>query len=183
MMPTGPLVHRPGVARSFANGTPRCAAFLDRDGTLVRDVHYLTDVAKLELLPGAADAVRLLSETRLVIVVTNQSALARGMLSEAGLELLQTTLFQRLAALGAPLDALYTCPHLGDGPAGPCECRKSKPGLLLRAAVDFDLRLEDCVLFGDSERDLVAAAAARVRGFAVEKNRSGGLLEGIRCLS
>jgi D-glycero-D-manno-heptose 1,7-bisphosphate phosphatase len=179
---SSPLVHRPERSRHFTAGRPRSAAFLDRDGTLVRDTHYLTDVRDLELLSGAADAVRVLSEERWIIVVTNQSAVARGMLSEAGLSTLHAALFEHLSAQRAPLDAIYTCPHLDEGPDG-CSCRKPKPGLLLQAAADFELALDECVLFGDSGRDLQAADAAGVQGFAVTKNEPGGLLEAIRCLS
>ena len=181
-----PLVHRPRTPRCGPPLHPERAVFLDRDGTLIEDTHYLTRLADLRILEGAAEAVRALSGEQFVIVVTNQSALARGLLEESGLDELHRALFERFSAQEAHIDAIYTCPHLEDGVnafRASCQCRKPKTGLLLQAGQDFGLRLETCSLFGDSDRDLAAARAAGVRGIAVEKNRPNGLLEAVACLS
>ncbi len=181
-----PLVHRPQAPRRSLPRNPERAVFLDRDGTLIEDTHYLTRIADLRILEGAAEAVRALSGEQFVIVVTNQSALARGLLEESVLDELHRTLLEQLAAEEARIDAIYTCPHLEDGVNAfrtSCQCRKPKPGLLLQAAQDFGLRLGACALLGDSDRDLAAARGAGVRAIAVPKNRPNGLLEAVRCLS
>ncbi|MHC4788126.1 MAG: D-glycero-alpha-D-manno-heptose-1,7-bisphosphate 7-phosphatase [Planctomycetota bacterium] len=94
------------------------AVFLDRDGTIVEDVDYLTQPQQLRLLPGAPEALKLLAEAGfLLIVATNQSAIARGWLTEEGLEAVHAELRRLLEARGARIDAFYHCPHLRPGPA------------------------------------------------------------------
>jgi D-glycero-D-manno-heptose 1,7-bisphosphate phosphatase len=143
----------------------RPAVFLDRDGTIVEDVDYLTDPDQLRLIPGAAAAIHLLNKRGLaVIVVTNQSAVARGMLTEDGLAGIHRRLSEMLAAEGAHVDGIYYCPHLPDGDSPPynriCDCRKPAPGMLLQAARELHLDLDASAMIGDSRRDLEAGAAA-----------------------
>ncbi|HXQ27831.1 MAG TPA: HAD family hydrolase [Gemmatimonadales bacterium] len=107
----------------------RAAAFLDRDGTILEDPGYLHDATGARLLPGAAEGVRRLNEAGfLVITVSNQSGIARGLYPESAYTAVQQRLGELLAAAGAHLDASYFCPHHPEV-TGPCECRK--PGLLL----------------------------------------------------
>ena len=146
----------------------RPAVFLDRDGTIIWEVDYLRSPAQLRLLPGAAAAVKRLNEAGFaVVIVTNQSGIARGMLTEADLALTNAVLERRLARAGAHLDAVYFCPHHPE--VGPpehrqqCECRKPAPGMLLRAARELDLDLSRSFAVGDSARDLLAGRNAGCR--------------------
>ena len=145
----------------------RRAAFLDRDGTLVEDVHYLTRPDQLRLLPGAADAVRALNEAGVAaVVVTNQSGIARGFLSEAEYAATERRLDEMLRAAGARLDGSYHCPHHPEL-TGPCACRK--PGVLLheRAAAELGLDLAASLFVGDRWRDVEPALRLGGRGALV----------------
>jgi D-glycero-D-manno-heptose 1,7-bisphosphate phosphatase len=134
--------------------TGRPAVFLDRDGTIIRDTAYVRDPDDVELLPGAAAAIRRLNERSLpVIVVTNQSGIARGLLTEQDYERVRMRLDTLLAAEGARIDASYHCPHHPDF-SGPCECRKPRLKLYRRAAVDHGLDLARSFYVGDRKRDV-----------------------------
>jgi D-glycero-D-manno-heptose 1,7-bisphosphate phosphatase len=140
------------------------AVFLDRDGTIIADVGYLRDPDQVRLLPGAAGAIRRLNESGwLAVVVTNQSGIARGLLTEDDYRRTERRLDELLAQAGARLDGHYWCPHLPDV-SGPCECRK--PGTLLyrQAADRFDIDLSKSWWVGDRARDVLPAAAFGGRG-------------------
>ena len=142
------------------------AVFLDRDGTLVHDPGYLSDPAGVRLLPGAADAVRLLNRRGIpAIVVTNQSGIGRGLYGEADFARVQSQIERRLAAAGARLDAVYHCPH-APGDAG-CDCRKPGTGLFRRAAAEHGLRLDRCLYAGDRVRDVTPGLALGGRAILV----------------
>ena len=148
------------------------AVFVDRDGTLNVEVGHLSDAAELDLIDGAAEAVRTLREAGYrVVVVTNQSAVARGLLSEAELRDLHARLARRLGAEGAELDGIYYCPHHPTEGSGSyrveCSCRKPKPGLVERAARELDIDLGRSFVVGDKLSDLEAGAAAGCRGVLV----------------
>lgn len=139
----------------MSSPTTRRAAFLDRDGTVIEDANYLADPDLVRVLPGAVDAVRRLNDAGiLTIVVTNQSGIALGLLSEAQYEATRARLDQLLRAGGARIDASYHCPHHPDI-TGPCQCRK--PGSLLhrRAADEHGIDLSASLFVGDRERDIV----------------------------
>lgn len=141
------------------------AAFLDRDGTLIEDVDYLTSVSQVRFLPGAAEAVRLLNAADVpAIVVTNQAGVARGFLSEETLLAIHEEILARLARAGAHLAAIYYCPHHPEAGAPPyrrvCDCRKPQPGLILRAARDLGLDVSRSMMVGDASRDVAAGLAA-----------------------
>lgn len=149
----------------------RPAVFLDRDGTLnVERPEPVREPAELELLPGVGPALRALHAAgHALVVVTNQSAVARGTLTLARLERVHAALHARLAAQGAPLDAIYFCPHLPPDPGEPttplrrpCRCRKPAPALLERASADLHLDLSRSWLIGDATRDLASAAALQI---------------------
>lgn len=151
---------------------PRPAVFLDRDGVLVDELDFLTDPDALRLVPGAAEAIRELNRHNVpAVVVTNQSAVARGLVDERGLGAIHERLRERLAEGGAHLDAIFYCPHHPTEGHAPyrivCDCRKPQPGLLLRAARMLGLDLASSWIIGDSARDLEAGAAAGVRGVLV----------------
>ena len=146
------------------------AVFLDRDGTLMEDVGYASDPDQVRLLPGTAAAVaRLNGAGYRAIVVTNQSGIARGLITPDQYAATATRLEQLLATAGARLDAQYHCPHLPEL-SGPCDCRK--PGTLLyrTAADDFDLDLSACWWVGDRERDVEPAAALGGRGLLISRD-------------
>lgn len=141
----------------------RPAVFLDRDGTINREVHYLSSPEQLELLPGAATAIAALGKAGWpVVVTTNQSGVARGYFTEADLEAIHQRLRELLAKEGARLDAIYYCPHHQEGSrqdlAVPCDCRKPAAGMALQAASDLNLDLARSVWVGDRMNDLAAAA-------------------------
>jgi D-glycero-D-manno-heptose 1,7-bisphosphate phosphatase len=140
------------------------AVFLDRDGTIIEDVGYLRDPAQLRLLPGTAAAIRRLNTSGwLAVVVTNQSGIARNLLSEEDYLRTHQRLIQLLDESGARLDGHYWCPHLPDV-SGPCQCRK--PGTLLyhQAAERFDIDLAKSWWVGDRARDVLPAAEFGGRG-------------------
>ncbi len=147
------------------------AIFLDRDGTLNFDYGWITSPEKIELLAGAAEAVRAIHEAGfLAVLVTNQPVIARGECTEADMAAIHERLALLLARGGARLDAIYYCPHHPDA-GSRCDCRKPAPGLLERAARELDIDRARSWMIGDSERDLGAAAAFGIPGVLVESNQ------------
>ena len=148
------------------------AVLLDRDGTLTVEGEWLTRRQDLVLVPGAAAALaRLSARGWKLVLVTNQSAIARGLITPAQLDEIHAELAEQLAAQGARLDAIYSCPHHPTAGLGTyrveCECRKPKPGLVLQAARELGLDLARCWMVGDAARDLEAGWAAGVPGILV----------------
>lgn len=145
----------------------RRAVFLDRDGTIIEDVAYLRDKDQVRLLPGAADGIKRLNASGfLAIVVTNQSGIARGMLSRNDYQLAERRVDELLGQEGAKLDAHYFCPHLPEL-TGPCDCRK--PGALLyrQAAEQFHIDLGKSWWVGDRMNDVLPADTLGGRGILV----------------
>lgn len=145
------------------------AIFLDRDGTINKYVGFLRNLDDFELLPGVADAIKTINASGyLAIVVTNQPVIARGEVTYSQLQEIHNKMETLLGAEGAYLDAIYFCPHHphkgyeGELPELKidCECRKPKPGMLLRAANDFNIDLSQSWMVGDGENDIKAGAAA-----------------------
>lgn len=137
----------------------RRAIFLDRDGVLnvVLRGGYVKNAGEMEWLPGAAEAVaRLSASGRPVVVITNQSGIARGLYSAADVEEIHAEMQRVVSGLGGELAGLYYCPHAEQDA---CECRKPLPGLLRRAADDLGVDLAGSVFVGDSETDAVAGGA------------------------
>jgi D-glycero-D-manno-heptose 1,7-bisphosphate phosphatase len=153
--------------RSRSGAAGKLAVFLDRDGTIIQDLRYLHDPAQVRVLPGAAQAIKRLNERNfLAIVVTNQSGIARGLLSEAEYLAGERRLDFLLHEEGARIDAHYFCPHLPEL-SGPCECRK--PGVLLyrQAAERFGIDLSRSWWVGDRARDVLPATALGGHGILV----------------
>jgi histidinol-phosphate phosphatase family protein len=145
----------------------RPAVFFDRDGTLIRDERYVSDPGRVAAVPGAAAAIgRLRDAGYAIVVVTNQSGLARGYFTPAQYEAVRERTDAVFAASGAELDATYMCPHHPDF-TGPCDCRKPGIGLYTRAARDLGLDLSRSVLIGDRWSDIAAAPALAARGILV----------------
>lgn len=147
---------------------PRAAVFLDRDGTVIEHVHYLSDPARVRLLPGAAGALRRLRAAGFaLVVVTNQSGIARGMYTEDRLGDVHEAMGRQLAAEGVALDGVYFCPEApaGDDPtAVDHPDRKPGPGMLLRAGRELGLDLGGSWMVGDMVSDALAGRNAGCRG-------------------
>lgn len=158
-------------------GMLRPAAFLDRDGTLIEQVHHLVDPGKVRLLPGAADAIRRLRAAGIVcVIVTNQSVIGRGMLTEAGLAEVHAEMNRQLADEGVALDAIYHCPVAPDGDGRTAVehfDRKPGPGMLLRASDDLGLALGRSWMVGDMISDVLAGSNAGCRGSILVGNGLG----------
>ena len=144
----------------------RRAVFLDRDGVLVHDVGPLTSSADIVLTPGVARALNELQRAGFrLIVVSNQTVVARGLLDESAVIELERQIEARIVAEGGPaLDAFYFCPHHPRATRAElrtdCTCRKPAPGLLLRAAAEHDIALADSFMIGDRASDVVAGLRA-----------------------
>jgi D-glycero-D-manno-heptose 1,7-bisphosphate phosphatase len=150
----------------------RPAVFLDRDGTIIRDQHYIGKPELVELLPGAAQAIKRLNDAGWpIIVVTNQSGIARGHYTMPDFERVKARTRELLAQFDAHVDACYVCPHHPDF-TGPCECRK--PGTLLfrRAAAEHDLSFSGSWCIGDRSRDVIPALALGSHGILVPNEKT-----------
>jgi D-glycero-D-manno-heptose 1,7-bisphosphate phosphatase len=148
------------------------AVFVDRDGTLISDVGYLSRKEQLEILPGVPEALRSLKEIGFkLVMITNQSGIARGLLTEADLDEIHEELCRRLSKRGVVLDGIYYCPHHpqvgGDGYRIVCDCRKPKPGMVNKAAEDLGLDLRSSYVVGDQATDMELAACIKAKGLWV----------------
>lgn len=174
------------------------AALLDRDGTILVDHHYLRDPNDVELLPGAAEAIRRLASRGIPsIVCTNQSGIARGIISLEQYRAVRLRTAELLAAEGTILLDTFSCPHHPDI-TGPCPCRKPSTGLYERAAALHRLDLSRCLFAGDRYRDVAGATAFGGIGLFVESSvsssedraraaaegipRAASLLDGVRSI-
>jgi histidinol-phosphate phosphatase family protein len=148
------------------------AIFLDRDGVIIENrSDYVRDWPHVSIFP---DAVRALSSPRLkdhkIVIVTNQSAVGRGIISLETAEDINDRLVRLFRDQGSKVDGAYLCPH---GPADGCDCRKPKPGLLLRAAKELSLDLKRSWMVGDAWSDIQAGQAAGVRGTIILRTGRG----------
>ena len=148
----------------------RRAAFLDRDGVINVDTGYLHRVEEFAFVPGAVDAMRRLAEAGyLLVIVTNQSGIARGLFDEAAYATLTRHMLEELARAGVAIAGVYHCPHL-DG----CDCRKPAPGMIQRALGEHAIDATASILIGDKGSDIAAGRAAGVgRCFLVGGARDG----------
>ena len=168
-----------GTARGAAARQPsRPAVFLDRDGTLVEEVPYLHDPARVVLLPGVEALRRLAAAGFALVVVTNQAGVARGLYDEAAVHAVHRRLAELLAGAGVRPDAVLYCPHHPDGTvpgyARACRCRKPGPGMLETAAERLGLDLGTSWLIGNHPADVGAALAAGARPLFVSTGRAAG---------
>lgn len=151
------------------------AVFLDRDGVIIEDVDYLRRPEDMRFIPGAARAIARLKAAGLrVVVVSNQSGVARGYLSRKTLESIHALMRRHLLRRGARLDAIYYCPHHPRaGRRVKCRCRKPGIGMLEAAARRFRLDLSACVLVGDKTVDVRAAKNAGCAAVLVKTGKGG----------
>jgi D-glycero-D-manno-heptose 1,7-bisphosphate phosphatase len=146
---------------------PRRAVFLDRDGTIIVDRHFVRSPEDVELVPGAATAIRYLNNALIpVVVVTNQSGIARGILTEEDYGRVRARLDDLLGERDAFVDATYHCPHHPDF-GGECKCRKPGTALFEQAIHELNLSPAQCSLIGDRWRDIAPAQVLGGRGILV----------------
>jgi D-glycero-D-manno-heptose 1,7-bisphosphate phosphatase len=148
------------------------AVFLDRDGTLIEEVGYLRMLEDLRFTPRAADALRKFEKSGyLNIVITNQSAVARGMLSPKALTKIHNKLKGMAKDEDCTIHGIFFCPHLPEGRVAPynieCDCRKPKTGLLQKAAAKHKIDLQQSILIGDKSTDLELGRNAMIRTILV----------------
>lgn len=184
------------VSRDFINGIVQSrnlknsqkAIFLDRDGTINKYVGFLRDINDFELIPGVSECIRMINESGfLAIVITNQPVIARGEVTVEELDEIHKKMVTELGKRGAYIDALYYCPHHPDrGYKGEirelkidCECRKPKPGLIYKAAKDFNIDLSKSYMIGDSESDVAAGVAAGCKSIMIQKDNIDSLRNAI----
>ena len=137
--------------------TKQPAIFIDRDGTLIEEVNYLSRVEDLHIFPFTGSAVKLLKDNGyLIIIVTNQSGIGREVYTEAAMHGIHD---QIQADLGGAIDAFYFCPHLPDAD---CQCRKPNLGMIEAACADFDIDLERSWVIGDKDLDVKLGQKARI---------------------
>lgn len=155
---------------------PKPAVFLDRDGVVNRDRSgYVKTWEEFEFLPGVLEAFRLLAPSPYrVVVVSNQSAIARGLVSRETVEEIHARMTGTIRQGGGRIDAVFYCPHRPDED---CPCRKPRPGLLFQAARELDIDLPASWLIGDDRRDLESAVAAGVRPILVRTGHGKDLPE------
>jgi D-glycero-D-manno-heptose 1,7-bisphosphate phosphatase len=156
------------------------AVFIDRDGVLIEDVDYLDDPGDIAILPGAAEGIAALNRAGWpVVIVTNQSGVARGLFSAATVELIHDRLLELLEGYGARIAAIYYCPHHPtsglSGHGLECDCRKPRPGMLHKAAAELGLDLASSWMIGDRLTDLQAGAAAGCRTVLVRTGKGEGV--------
>ncbi|MCD8182046.1 MAG: HAD family hydrolase [Bacteroides sp.] len=171
---------------------PRAAVFLDRDGVINKEVKFLHKPEQLELIPGAAEAIRQINQKGyLAIVVTNQPVIARNMCSIEELNYIHALLETMLGKEHAYLDAIYYCPHHPDSGYPEerkeykiiCDCRKPQPGMILKAAKDWNIDLSQSYMIGDSENDVKAGENAGLReSWKIVQNQKDALLNLIKVL-
>ncbi len=157
----------------MSNPTPR-ALFLDRDGTLVYPRHYPSRPEQLVLYEGIGPELQALQAAGFsIVIITNQAGLARGLFTEADLDLMHGYLRSELAALGVRIDGIYFCPHHPEGQVPEltkvCDCRKPRPGMLRQAAEDLHLDLQQSWFLGDILDDVEAGHRAGCRSILVDQ--------------
>ena len=155
------------------------AVFLDRDGVLIREVHYLSKLKDMRIYDDVPAGIkRLKAANRKLIMVTNQSGIARGYFSEAFVHKIFVEMNRILAKEGAALDAMYFCPHHPDGrePLNiHCDCRKPKPGMIRQAYKDHGIDLRRSYMLGDKICDIELAIHSGIKGILLETGYGASL--------
>ena len=155
-----------------ASNMKQRAVFMDRDGTISEEVGYINHPSRFRLFPYAVEAIKHLNQNGwLAIVVTNQAGVARGYFPEQMIETVHADMTKQINDGGGRLDAVYYCAHhpsVGEPPYRiDCDCRKPKPGLIMRAAEEFDIDLQQSWMVGDRYSDVELAHNANVKSMLV----------------
>lgn len=179
-----------GKVARLNRSNKRPAIFLDRDGTINKEVNLLKDPEQLELIEGAAEAIKLINKSDyLAVIVTNQPVIARNLCSVEELEYIHATLETMLGKEGAYVNAIYYCPHHPDKGYPEerpeykidCECRKPKPGMLYQAAKDWNIDLANSFMIGDSDRDLKVGQNAGCKdSIIINTNEPNALFDAVK---
>jgi len=141
----------------------RRAVFLDRDGTLMQEVHYCSDPALVRVLPGVSASLRKLKDAGFItVIITNQSGIGRGLMTEPQYQAVQAEFLRQIGA--GLIDATYFCP---DAPGGDSRCRKPEPGMVLQAAADFQIDLAGSFFVGDKAADIECGRRAGTKTILV----------------
>ncbi|MBI2888532.1 MAG: HAD family hydrolase [Candidatus Liptonbacteria bacterium] len=156
----------------------RRAVFLDRDGVINKEVDHLNKVEDLRLLPGAAKSIAELNRMGLLtVIISNQGAVAKGLLTAEGLEKINAELLRRLARRGARIDGVYLCLHHPEGSVKKyrlkCDCRKPNPGMVFQAAKELKIDLKKSFFVGDTTSDMLTGQRAGVATILVETGYGG----------
>jgi len=159
--------------------------FLDRDGTINVEKNYLYKIEDFEFIDGVLKALRELSDAGfLLIIITNQSGIARGYYTEKDYGILNSWLFETFAKNGIKISASYFCPHLPDASVERyrtiCNCRKPNTGLFEQAVKDFNIDLKKSFAIGDKIRDLAICEKSECKGFLIGDNEETEIIEKIR---
>ena len=154
------------------------AVFLDRDGVVIEDSHYVDSAERVQLIPGSAESIAALNRAGwVVVIVTNQSGVARGLFPVEAVKNVHNRLEELLQGHGAKFDGAYFCPHYPESQLEEyrrdCDCRKPKPGMILQAARELNLDLSRSWMIGDRVSDLEAGAAAGCRTVLVRTGYGG----------
>ncbi len=149
------------------------AIFLDRDGVIIRQVELLTQISKVKILPKVAEAIKSFNKLEyLVIVVSNQPVVARGIITEKGIEKMNEFIREKLVKKGARIDAFYFCPHHPNATLKKyrlrCRCRKPGPGMILQGIRDFYINPNKSFMIGDAMIDVVAGKRAKLKTILVK---------------
>jgi histidinol-phosphate phosphatase family protein len=148
------------------------AVFIDRDGTISKDVPYCSSPKDFELLPEAAGGIKLLNKHHFqVVVVTNQSGIARGYFTEETLAKIHDKMHDELARQGAHVDSIYYCPH---HPDDGCDCRKPSPKMVLQATSDLNIDLSQSYVVGDSAMDIEMGKRAKCKTILIKPGANAG---------
>ena len=139
------------------------ALFIDRDGTIIKQIdgHYISSIEQIELIENIFPAILMLqNEGYLIIIVTNQAGINKGILSNEQVDEINQHIIQLLKKQGINISAVYVCPHK---PEEQCKCRKPQPGLLLKAAKEYNIDLENSIIIGDTDKDTEAGLNAGLK--------------------
>ncbi len=159
------------------------AVFLDRDGVIIEDANLLSKKEDIKIIEGSAKAIRILNDKGfLVLVITNQPVVARGIITEKEVEKINNDLIERISKeSGGKIDKFYFCPHHPNANLKEyrkvCECRKPSPGMILEAAKDFNIDLKESWMIGDMITDIVAGKKAGCKTIMVKSKQNDKIIE------
>lgn len=161
------------------------AIFLDRDGTINVEKHYLNKIEDFEFLPGVIEGLKLFQDdSYILIIITNQSGIGRGYYSEENFKILNDRMVENLKDRGVIISAVYYCPHLPDAKIEKyrvvCECRKPALGMYNKAIEDFNIDIDQSWAIGDKIRDCSICKETGCRGFLIGNNEKKEVIEAVK---